>query len=116
MQTERAAAETKIRTGLLLGQMLMLEDLVGRSDYGEAMAQATRFFDAVRSEAQRADPARQRLLTNVLGQRDMVTAALAKADPAVALTLAGVSRSLRQALDYPVIADSPDASAASGAR
>lgn len=105
------ALESRSRVGLLLGQALMLEDLTAQSDYGQAQAQSSRFFDAVRDEAQRSQDAERRgVLMTVLGQRDSVTAALAKSDPAVVAVLTAVERRMRAALDYPVVAESAPAS------
>lgn len=100
---ELASVEGRIRVGVLLGRALMLKDLAAGSDYGRAQQVSSEFFDAIRSEAAATDDqARRAVLMSVLSQRDAVTAALAKADPAVVSTLTGVERELRRALDYPV--------------
>ncbi len=54
------------------------------------------------------------MLTSVLSRRDAVTAALAKADPAVVSTLTMVERDLRRALDYPVPDSGSEGSAPPG--
>lgn len=105
------AKESRIRVGVLLGQALMLEDLATQSDYGQAQAQSSRFFDAVRDEAQRNQDTELRgALMTVLGLRDGVTAALAKSDPGVVAALTVVERRLRAALGYPVAAERAPAS------
>ena len=114
LQTVRAdlsAAERRERVGRLLGQVLMLKELTARADYGQALRESSRFFDAVREETQStSDGAVAKSdLIEVLAKRDAVTAALAKADPAVTATLTAAEHLLRRSLGYPVPAEPPAA-------
>ena len=110
IRQELSSVEGRIRVGVLLGRALMIKDLAAGSDYGRAQQVSSEFFDAIRSEATATeDAARRAVLTSVLSRRDAVTAALAKAEPAVMSTLTMVERDLRRALDYPVTESGPPA-------
>jgi hypothetical protein len=103
IRQELTSAEGRIRVGVLLGRALMVKDLAAGSDYGRAQQVSSEFFDAVRAESTATeDAARRAVLMSVLARRDAVTAAMAKAEPAVVSTLTQVERELRRALNYPV--------------
>ena len=111
LRTRLAAADARVRAGGLLGQALTLKEAVMLQNYGQALEMASSFFDAVATEADRSEDSGMRdALTDVLAQRDGVTAALAKADPSVLDTLHAMERRLRTALGYrlpPELAPSP---------
>lgn len=100
-QARLVAAEARLRAGQLLGRVLTVKELTARQDYGVALERSSALFDAIRQEAGQASDARLReTLTAVLGRRDAITAALAKADPATVGVLQEVELQLRGALDY----------------
>lgn len=110
LRAELDSTQARVRVGALLGQALLIEDLARRADHEQALQQASRFFDAVREEAQAGGRTEwQRVLMSVLDHRDTVIAALAKSDPAVVSEMAIVERQLRETLDYPGVTDPPSA-------
>lgn len=115
IRQELTSAEGRLRVGVLLGRALMVKDLAAGSDYGRAQQVSSEFFDAVRVESTATeDAARRAVLMSVLARRDAVTAALAKAEPAVVSALTMVERDLRRALDYPVAESRPEGQAPPG--
>lgn len=98
-----AEAETRIRIGQLLGEVLALKEVTSRQNYGQAQALSSSFFDRVRETAAdtRANTFRD-VLTDLLAKRDTVTASLAKGDPTVIEILRTIEVRLRQALGYPL--------------
>jgi hypothetical protein len=89
MKSSRLAQEVRtlswqnqVGTARDLIAMTFLE--VSNNNFGVASQHATQFFDRVRAmTGEAADPAQRELLQQIDGKRDSVTAALAKADPAV---------------------------------
>lgn len=102
-----AAAEQRVRIGELLGQLLTVKDLARRQDYGQALQQSTTFFDRLRTETSAAAGALQQGLSEVLAERDAVTAALAKGDPAVLDAIERSEHRLRRTLGYSTPPASP---------
>lgn len=97
-------ATAAVRLSGLLGQSLVLRDLVAGQNYGLAQQHATRFFDAVREEAARAPQGSvaASALGAVQDTRDRVIAGVSTADPGVALVAREVEARLRGALGYQV--------------
>jgi hypothetical protein len=93
--------EVRNRAAALLGDLLNLMDAVARKDYGQAQQLSSAFFDRVRAEAASTDPSLAPGLSSVLGERDMVTSALARGDATVAEALRQIELRLRQLLGYP---------------
>jgi hypothetical protein len=106
LRTRLAASEARVRVGELLGRALTLKDVAIRQDYGRALELSSQFFDAVRTESPRSDVGPPDGLNEILSLRDRVTAALAKADPAVVDTLHDVELRLRRLLGYGLPAES----------
>ena len=97
------AAEDRVRSGELLGRLLMVREVTARQDYGHAQELASSLFDAIRGEASTTRDAQLRSgLNEALAKRDAVTAALARAEPGAVDMLHGIELRLRQALAYPV--------------
>lgn len=95
--------EARVRLGRLLGDLLHLTETVAAMNYGDAQAISSRFFDGVAAEAATTPVAEFRAaLEEVARQRDRVTAALARGDPAALEPLRAAHLALRQALGYPV--------------
>jgi hypothetical protein len=101
IRQELSASQQRVRIGELLGRALMLKEAAQRQNYGQALELSSAFFDAVLAETKRAEVAPE-ALAEVLAMRDTVTAALAKADPAVVDSLHRIELRLRQALGYSV--------------
>jgi hypothetical protein len=100
VREELAAAHQRVRLGELLGRALTLKEAAQRQNYGQALELSSAFFDAVLAETKRSGV--DAGLGEVLTMRDGVTAALAKADPAVVEHLHRIEMRLRQALGYPL--------------
>ena len=103
LREQLEAAEARIRMGQLLGQALVVREVVVRQNYGQAQELSSAFFDSVRKEAAASslDDFRS-VLTEVLSRRDSVTASLAKADPGIVEVLHTIEVQMRRALGYPV--------------
>ena len=96
-----SGAEARVRLGEILGQLLTLSDAVGSLNYGDAATQASAYFDRVTAEARLADsPDTRQVLERIQQTRDLVTAALARAEPAILDTLREQQVALRRALGY----------------
>lgn len=94
-------AETRVRTGELLGRALAVKELAIRQDYGQALERSSTFFDAIRREtAMMSDTPLRDGLNTALALRDTVTARLAKAEPTSVESLHDVELELRRALGY----------------
>lgn len=94
----------------------LLEETRDPAAHEKAMAQSTRFFDVIRVELGRTASAEARAaLTEVLGRRDGVTAALARRDPAVRAELDEIRRTLHPLLRSPQAAGEAAASASAEA-
>ncbi len=103
-----ADAEARERLGRLLGDLLYLTETVAAMNYGEAQPLSTRFFDDVSAEAARTSaPDFKAALEEVARQRDSVTAALARGDPAALESLRAAQLALRAALGYPTPRSAP---------
>jgi hypothetical protein len=93
-------AQNTLRFCRLQGQLLTLVDDTGNKNYGDAAVLSTKFFDDLRDDASiTAPPNVKSALQSMLGQRDAVTADLAKGDPAVHDLLVQMSAQLRHVLD-----------------
>jgi hypothetical protein len=103
--TERVAdLEARVRVARLLGDLLYLAEMVAAMNYGEAQTLSTRFFDDVSAEAARTPVGDfKAALEQVARQRDLVTAALARGDPAARDSLDVAQLALRRALGYPTM-------------
>jgi hypothetical protein len=101
------AADARVRMSRLLGQVLAIEEVVMRQNYGQAQEMSSAFFDEVRAQtaATPMDEFRS-VLQDVLSRRDSVTASLTKADSGVGDVLHMIEVQIRRALDYPVPQDS----------
>lgn len=103
MQARLTAAESRVRLGEALGQLLRLSDAVAARNYGEAAALSSAYFDRMRDEAARAErPDVKQSLDQILQGRDAVTTALARSDASVSSTIREHELALRKALGYPV--------------
>ncbi len=103
LQNNLIAAEDRVRSGELLGRLLMVREVTARQDYGQAQELSSAFFDAVRAEVSTTHDSQLRDGLNAgLGKRDAVTAALAKADAGAIEILHTIELQLREALGYPV--------------
>jgi len=101
LQEELSQAQTRIRVGELLGQVLTVKETAARRNYGYAQELSSAFFDAVGIEAMTVSDADLRgALDGVLARRDMVTTSLAQSDPAVVEALHDVEVRLRRALQF----------------
>lgn len=81
--SQLASAQQVVRLCRLQNQVLILVQEAGSQNYGDAMTLSTRFFDGVRDELDRAkQSALKSSLQSILAQRDAVTSALAKGEPA----------------------------------
>jgi hypothetical protein len=106
LQGQLNAADARNRLGEVLGRVLRVSDAVEARNYGEAAALSSIYYDRVREEASRAEPPDvKQALESILQSRDEVTAALARTDPSVAITLREQELKLRRALGYPVAAN-----------
>jgi hypothetical protein len=93
-------AENTLRFYRLQGQLLTLVDETGNKNYGDAAGLSTKFFNDLRDDASIAAPTNVKsALQTMLGQRDAVTADLAKGDPAAHDLLVQMSAELRQVLN-----------------
>jgi hypothetical protein len=100
------AAEARVRLGRLLGQVLAIEEVVVRQNYGQAQKLSSTFFDEVRAEAAATPRDEFRsVLQDVLSQRDSVTASLTRADSGVRDVLQTIEVQIRRVLDYPLPQD-----------
>jgi hypothetical protein len=103
MQIERDDAHGRLQAARLLGDVLALEEVVKNRNYGQAEQLASTFFDAVRDESSRAsDASIGAAMRTIQSRRDVVTAALARTDPAVVDLLHEIEVQLRKGLGYPV--------------
>lgn len=103
IEARAAEAERQVRLAELLGLLLRLSDAVEALNYGDASAQATRYFDRVATEIPLAgQPDVQTALQDIHQTRDRVIAALARAEAPVVGTLRQQEHALRRALGYPV--------------
>ncbi|HET7293710.1 MAG TPA: hypothetical protein VFM88_14895 [Vicinamibacteria bacterium] len=110
-RTRLTHAEARIRLYALLSRLLALLGSVEARNYGDAQGQSTAFFDAVRREADDAEQAGARApLEQIHADRDRVTIALTRADPAALEMLRGAMARLRAALgEAPPPAAAPQA-------
>lgn len=110
LQRQLDEAQARVRLCSLLGQLQSLMQAVSAQNYGQARELSSRFFDDARAEADRtSEPAFARALAAVLGRRDAVTAALARADPEAIEPLRQVEAHLERALGPPWPAAAPAA-------
>jgi hypothetical protein len=81
--SQLAGAQQTVRLCRLQDQILTLVQEAESQNYGDAMTLSTKFFNGVRDELNRANqPALKSSLQSILAQRDAITSALAKGDPA----------------------------------
>ncbi|MGH9148082.1 MAG: hypothetical protein ACRD1Q_15330 [Vicinamibacterales bacterium] len=96
-------AEARVRMARLLGELVNVLEATSALNYGQAQGLASKFFDAARAEATTTPvPSFKTTLEGILQNRDQVTAALTRADPAVTEILRSAQLQLRTALGYPV--------------
>jgi hypothetical protein len=101
-----AEVEDRMAIAGLLGQLLMVRDMVAAQNYGSSAQLSSAFFNAVREHAGRTRrPGMAAVLQNILNQRDLVTSALARGDAAVAGTLRQMEMDLRNGLGFEVPTD-----------
>jgi hypothetical protein len=101
IQDRLAAAEARVRLGELLGEVLTVKEVTIRQNYGQAQELSSSFFDRVRAEAaETRESAFRDALNEVLARRDVVTAALTKAEPSVVEVLHTIELRFRRALGY----------------
>lgn len=102
LQQRVEAAESRVRAGLLLGELLTLKEAVQEMNYGQARGLSSPFFEHVAAEAGRTtDPGLKPALASILALRDPVTVTLTQGDAAALGHLRESERRLRQALGYP---------------
>ena len=102
LQQRVAAAEARVRAGVLLGELLTLKEIVQDLNYGQARGLSSPFFEHVRAEAGRTtDAGLKQALESILAVRDPLTVALTQGDAAALGHLREAERGLRQALGYP---------------
>jgi hypothetical protein len=100
-----ADLEARNRAAALLGELLNVIDAVGLKDYGRAQQLSSTFFDHVRVETTTSSIESVRSgLSSILGARDAVTSALARADGQVIDQLQKLGIQLRATLGYPTAA------------
>lgn len=93
-------AQAEVRLCGLQDHLLALIGKTSAKDYGQASALSTQFFDGVRDEAaRRTDPQVKAALESILGQRDVVTSALAKGDPSALGLLNGLEGTMFKLVD-----------------
>ena len=101
LRQQRDAAEARLHVAALLGQVLTLQEVVVRRNYGQAQELSSKFFDTVRQQAMSISDSNLRDgLTAVLGRRDRITSALATSDPTVAGALQEVELEFRRSLNF----------------
>ena len=102
LQQRLEAAESRVRAGALLGELLTLKEAVQEMNYGQARGLSSPFFEHVVAEAARTtDPTVKPALASILALRDRVTVTLTQGDAAALGHLRESERRLRQALGYP---------------
>jgi hypothetical protein len=102
LQQRLDAAEAKVRSGVLLGELLTFKEVVQEMNYGQARGLSSPFFEHVAAEAARTtDASLKQALAAILAQRDAVTVALTQGDAAALGRLREAEARLRQALGYP---------------
>jgi type II secretory pathway pseudopilin PulG len=95
-----AQAQSVVRLCSLQNRVLDLIAQTESGNYGDAQKASTAFFDQVRAEAMRNDKAGYTpALEAILGTRDMVTAGLARKDPATLDVLRQTVTRLHQAIE-----------------
>ena len=102
LQERLTSAESRVRLGEILGQLLQLSDAVRAKNFGQAATLSSAFFDAVRQEVARANPPEAtNTLNGILQTRDRVTTAIAGTDAGLESILRQHEEALRRALGYP---------------
>ena len=82
LQEHLTAAESRVRLGEILGQLLHLSDAVRGKNFGQAATLSSAFFDAVRQDVARANPPEAtNTLNGILHTRDRVTTPLPAPTP-----------------------------------
>jgi hypothetical protein len=103
LEQQVAETEAQVRLGEVLGELLSLTDSVDQQNYGAASSKASQYFDRVAAEARATTaPAIRAVLEKVQQTRDIVTAALARAEPTVRQVLREQQLAIREALGYDV--------------
>lgn len=102
LQQRVEAAESRVRAGVLLGELLAMKEVVQEMNYGQARGMSSPFFEHVRAEAGRTgDAGLKQALESINVLRDPVTVALTQGDGTALAHLRESERRLRQALGYP---------------
>ncbi len=108
LRTQLEDAETRVRVARVLGELIHVSEAVAVMNYGQAQTLSSAFFDRVLNEAGRTtDTDLRTTLDAILQNRDAVTGALDRGDPAALETLRQSQRRLREALGYPVTTPAP---------
>lgn len=101
LEAELADAQTRVRLGGLLGQLLAAEDAVSAQNYGQAQALSSEFFDAVRAESGRtAAGSSKDALDKVVQMRDAATKSLTRGEPQALTLLRDAETLLRNELGF----------------
>ena len=102
LRTQMTGLEDRVRLSRLHGSLLDLIDAVAAMNYGQAQSLSSTLFDYIRAEIDRTHERQYRdALQELLGRRDFITSALAKADASVLELLRDAERGLRQLLARP---------------
>ena len=101
-----AKASDDLRLCRLQDELLTLVEDTANKNYGDAATASTQFFNQLSAEiALTNQPAVKSAMQSILGQRDQVTAEIAKADPASHDIFVQMSATLHHALQ-PVFSNS----------
>lgn len=99
-QQQLASVQAVARICRLENALLALIGQTENQNYGNARGLSQAFFDSLRGEADRDQNAPYKAdLENMLGQRDAITAGLAKADPATAAALRQILAQMQQLME-----------------
>lgn len=82
LESELSRSQALVRLAVLENQLLRLSELVSAGDFDSADQSSTRFYDNVRAELRLSDGETSIVLREILDTRDVVTAGIARKDPA----------------------------------
>ncbi len=103
--SQLAKANDDIRLSRLQSDLLTLVEDTASKNYGDAATASTQFFNQLSAEIpETSRPDVKSAMQSILGQRDQVTAEIAKADPASHDTFVQMSATLHQAIQ-PVLSN-----------
>jgi hypothetical protein len=96
---ELTKANDDVRLCRLEDELLTLTEDTANKNYGDAATASTEFFNHLSAEiSQTSQPAAKSAMQSILGQRDQVTAEIAKADPASHDAFVQMSATLHHAI------------------